>query len=123
MGGAVGIFLFKHVMINAVSYLFSEEQQARRYNFLIMVFNCVLGFFLVPFNFFIAFSAKGDYQIFIAFWMVGLVAIFYAYRALRSAGIGSKFLNSSPFHFLLYLCAVEIAPVLLLVKLAIMQKV
>ena len=76
----------------------------------------------VPFNFFIAFSAKGDYQLLLVFWMLGLVAIFYAYRALRSAGIGSKILNSSPFHFLLYLCAVEIAPVLLLVKLAIMQK-
>jgi hypothetical protein len=122
MGGAVGIFLFKHVMITAVGHLFSQEQQARRYNFLIMVFNCVIGIFLVPFNFFIAFSAKGDYQLLLVFWMLGLVAIFYAYRALRSAGIGSKILNSSPFHFLLYLCAVEIAPVLLLVKLAIMQK-
>jgi len=122
IGGAIFAFLFKHVMINGVSYLFSKEQESRRYNFLIISFNCVLGFFLVPFNFLIAFSAKGDYQILLVFWMLGLVTIFYAYRALRSAKIGSKILSSSPFHFLLYLCTVEIAPVLLLVKLAIMQK-
>lgn len=122
IGGAVFAFLFKHVMVNGVSYLFSTEQESRRYNFLIIIFNCVLGLFLVPFNFLIAFSAKGDYQVLLAFWMLGLVTIFYAYRALRSASIGSKILSSSPFHFLLYLCTVEIAPVLLLVKLAIMQK-
>ncbi len=122
MGGAVVAFLFKHVMINGVSYLFSREQESRRYNFLIIIFNCILGLFLVPFNFLIAFSAKGDYQVLLAFWMLGLVTIFYAYRALRSISIGSKILSSSPFHFFLYLCTVEIAPVLLLVKLAIMQK-
>ena len=122
MAGAIVIFLFKHVMINGVSYLFSKEQETSRYNFLIIIFNCVLGLFLVPFNLLIAFSAKGEYQLLLVFWMLGLVTIFYAYRALRSISIGSKNLSSSPFHFLLYLCTVEIAPVLLLVKLAIMQK-
>jgi hypothetical protein len=122
VAGAIFAFLFKHVLINAASYLFSKEQESRRYNFLVVVFNCVLGFFLVPFNFLIAFSSEGDSQVLLAFWMLGLVAIFYAYRAVRSSSIGSKILSSSPFHFLLYLCTVEIAPVLLLVKLAIMQK-
>jgi hypothetical protein len=116
------LFLFKHVLVNWVGYLFSTPTEARRYNFLIIIFNCVLGLFLVPFNLFIAFSAKGDYQLLLVFWLLGLVAIFYFYRSLRSASIGSKFLSSNPFHFLLYLCAIEIAPVLMLVKLAIMQK-
>lgn len=122
IGGAFFTFLFKHVMLNYMSFLFSREQEIRRYNFLIIIFNCVLGLFLVPFNLLIAFSAKGDYQILLVFWMLGLVTIFYAYRAFRTGSIGSKFLSSSPFHFLLYLCTVEIAPVLLLVKLATMQK-
>ncbi len=122
IGGAFFAFLFKHVMLNGVSFLFSKEQEARRYNFLIIIFKCVLGLFLVPFNFLIAFAEKSDYKSLLAFWMLGLVLIFYMYRALRSTSIGIKFLSSSPFHFLLYLCTVEIAPVLLLVKLGIMQK-
>ncbi|MBL7827154.1 MAG: DUF4271 domain-containing protein [Saprospiraceae bacterium] len=119
--GAFVVFLFKHVMVNIVSYLFSIGEESRRYNFLITIFNCVLGLFLVPFNLFIAFSGKGDYQILLVFWMLGLVTIFYGYRTIRSASIGSKFLSSSPFHFLLYLCTVELAPVLFIVKLALMQ--
>jgi hypothetical protein len=122
MIGALAAFLFKHVMVNTVSYLFQTTEEARRYNFMIIIFNCVLGLFLVPFNLLIAFSAKGEYQFLLVFWMLGLITIFYLYRAIRAAAIGSKFLSSSPFHFLLYLCAVEIGPVFLLVKLAIMQK-
>ncbi len=122
IGGAFLAFLSKHVMVNGVSYIFSKEQEARRYNFLIIVFNCVLGLFLIPFNFLIAFARDSDYRSLLAFWMLGLVLIFYFYRALRSTSIGIKFLSSSPFHFLLYLCTVEIAPVLFLIKLGIMQK-
>ncbi len=122
IGGAFFAFLFKHVMVNGVSYLFSKKQEAQRYNFLIIIFNCVLGLFLVPFNFLIAFAKTSDYKSLLAFWMLGLVFIFYVYRAMRSSSIGIKFLSSSPFHFLLYLCTVEIAPVLFLIKLGIMQK-
>jgi hypothetical protein len=120
--GAAAAFLFKHLMLSIVGNLFSIETEVRKYNFLIVIFNCILGLFLVPFNLLIAFSAKaGSQQLLLVSWMLGLVAIFYAYRSLRASGIGAKFLTQSPIHFLLYFCAVEIAPVLLLVKLALMQ--
>ena len=122
LAGAAVAFLSKHLMIAIVRSLFPVEAEARKYNFLIIIFNCVLGLFLVPFNLLIAFSAKGGIQqLLLVSWMLGLVAIFYAYRSLRASAIGAKFLSISPFHFLLYLCTVEIAPVLLLVKLALMQ--
>lgn len=122
LAGACAVFLFKHVMLAVVRGLFPVESEIRRYNFLILIFNCVLGLFLVPFNFFIAFSTKsGSEQLFLVSWMIALVAIFYAYRTIRASPIGVKFLAQSPFHFLLYLCAVEIAPVLVLLKIAWMQ--
>lgn len=114
-------FLSKHVMIAFMRNLFPVEAEMRKYNFLIVIFNCVLGLFLVPFNLLIAFSSKGSHQLLLVSWMLGVVAIFYAYRSLRASAMGAKFLVQSPFHFLLYLCTVEIAPVLLLVKLAMMQ--
>ncbi len=114
---AIGlIFSFKHLLLRLVGWLFPVAAEVNRYNFTIVVFNCVLGFFLMPFNFLIAFS--GDFQSFLIFWTIGLVAIFYGYRILRSILIGSKFLVGSQFHFLLYLCAAEIAPVLILFKMA-----
>lgn len=122
LGGAAAAFLSKHLMLRIMRALFPVDAEVRKYNFLIIIFNCVLGLFLVPFNLFIAFSAKaGSQQLLLVSWMLGLVAIFYAYRSLRASSIGLKFLTQSPFHFLLYFCTVEIAPVLLLVKLALMQ--
>jgi hypothetical protein len=122
MAGAAVAFLSKHLMLSVMRSLFPLENEIRKYNFLIIIFNCILGLFLVPFNLLIAFSAKNSsQQLLLVSWMLGLVAIFYTYRSLRSSPMGAKFLIQSPFHFLLYLCTVEIAPLLLLIKLALMQ--
>lgn len=122
MVGAAVAFLSKHLMLELMRGLFPLENELRKYNFLIIIFNCILGLFLVPFNLLIAFSAKdSSQQLLLVSWMLGLVAIFYTYRSIRSSPLGIKFLIQSPFHFLLYLCTVEIAPLLLLIKLALLQ--
>jgi Domain of unknown function (DUF4271) len=113
--GATVIFLSKHLLIQVIGWLYPLSKEASKYNFLITIFNCVLGLFLVPFNFLIAFAR--DFEPFLAFWTLGLVAIFYLYRTFRAGKIGGKFLIADQFHFLLYLCAAEVAPVLLIYKL------
>lgn len=118
-GVASVIFLSKHLILSLTGWLFPVEKEVRRYNFLVILFNCVLGLFLVPFNFLLAFS--NDYSYFWVFWTLGLVGVFYLYRTYRSGSISTKFLGDNHFHFFLYLCTVEIAPVLLLVKLAMIQ--
>ena len=119
VGLSAGIFLSKHLLLRTLAWLFPVRDEVRRYNFLIIVFNCVLGLFLLPCNLLLAFTP--DYQTLLVFWMLGLVFVFYVYRSMRSTSIGSKFLAVSQFHFLLYLCTVEIAPVLFVVKLAMNQ--
>lgn len=120
MFGAGIAFVSKHFMIKATGWLFPVTKETQRYNFLMIVFNCILGLFLMPFNFLLAFS-NPSFRFFLVFWTLGLVGIFYIYRAVRSAGIGVKFLGTDQFHFLLYLCVVEIAPVLLVIKWATLQ--
>jgi hypothetical protein len=73
---------------------------------------------LVPFNFLVAFARS--YADFMVYWTLSLAGIFYLYRSMRAIVIGKKFLSRNLFHFLLYLCTVEIAPVVILVKLAIL---
>lgn len=118
-GLSVGVFLSKHLLLNLLAWLFPVQNEVRRYNFLIVIFNCILGLFLLPCNLLLAFTP--DYQALLVFWMIGLVVVFYVYRSMRSTAIGGKFLAVSRFHFLLYLCTVEIAPVLFVVKLALTQ--
>jgi Domain of unknown function (DUF4271) len=115
VGLACFVFLSKHLILWVTSSLFPVASEVGRYNFLIIIFNCVLGLFLVPFNFLIALA--GQAELFLASWALALAAIFYIYRAFRSFSIGSKFFSSHWLHFLLYLCVVEIAPVAILIKL------
>jgi hypothetical protein len=116
---AGAIFLSKHLLLRLVAWLLPAEQEILRYNFLIIVFNCVLGLFLMPFNFFISFLL--DYKDFLVFWAVGLAILFYGYRSIRALTMCTKFLAGHQFHFLLYLCIVEIAPVVILIKLVLLQ--
>lgn len=112
------LFLSKHILLALVGWLYPVSNEVRQYNFLIIIFNCVLGLFLVPFNFLVAFVER--YGGFLVFWTLGLAFVFYAYRSFRAATIGRKFLSGHTFHFLLYLCTVEIVPVFILVKLAML---
>jgi Domain of unknown function (DUF4271) len=120
IAGAIFIFLSKHALVLLINLLFPVEKEALRYNFLITVFNCVLGLFLAPFNAVLAF-AHPTYRLLLIAWILGLVAIFYLYRGFRALSIGGKFLGTDFFHFLLYLCTVEIAPVLLFFKIMFLQ--
>ncbi len=108
------LFLGKHALLYGIGSIFPLKEEMRRYGFLIMLFNCVLGLFLVPFNFLLTYQRP--YSGFLVFWLLALAAIFYAYRYLRAAAIARKFLPQHLFHFLLYLCSVELAPVLVLVR-------
>jgi len=114
-----GIFLSKHFLLRIMEWLYPLGNAVSRYNFLVVIFNCILGLFLIPFNLLLAFG--GELEGLLLFWTFGLIVVFYIYRSVRASSIGTKFLADDQFHFLLYLCAVEIAPVLFLVKLALNQ--
>jgi len=116
---AAVLFLSKHLVLYVIDMLTPAGDAVQRYNFLIIIFNCVLGLFLLPFNFLIAFTRQAEG--FLVFWTLGLILLFYVYRAIRATTLGLRFLSGDPFHFLLYLCTVEVAPVLLLLKLAMNQ--
>lgn len=114
-----GIFLSKHALLRLIEWLFPLGNAITRYNFLIVIFNCILGVFIIPFNFLIAFG--GILEGFLLFWTLGLILVFYLYRSFRAASIGTKFLANNQFHFLLYLCAAELTPMLFVVKLALQE--
>jgi len=114
----IAAFIAKHGFISLMQWLFpSLGADLSKYNFLIVIFCCVLGFFLIPFNFLIAFAGNRSWQTFVTLWLLGLTMIFIAYGALRAFSFGSKYLTGYPLHFLLYLCVVEIVPVALFVKI------
>ncbi len=119
-GLVIGAYLVKHFVLNFLDYVFQIKPEMGLYNFTIMVFNNVLGLLLVPFNFAIAFTSLGLAKtlIFIGLLVIGAVFLF---RTLRSFLLAMKLFSFHKFHFFIYLCAVEIAPVLVLIKYIMLQ--
>ena len=114
MGGIASFFLLKHLVVTLAGWLFESGDEASRYNFLILVFSCVMGLFLLPANLFLALR-EGNTS-FLPFWVAAMVAVFYLFRFVRSISLFGSYIAKNFFHFLLYLCVIEIIPFALLIK-------
>ena len=115
--GVSAFFLSKHLALTFLGYVFVLGNEMKRYNFTIVIFGIVIGLFLVPVNIFMAYATP-EIKSFIVPFSLGMVALIYLFRYLRSLIIANKFFLFHKFHFLLYICTVEMAPILFLIKLA-----
>lgn len=111
-----GLIVLKHTVLYLVAKVFPIEKEVRTYNFIIMTVSIILGLILMPINIFVAYS---DPKYSFAFVYLGIAVIVLAYlvRSLRSLPLAAPFLIDNRFHFLLYLCTVEIAPLLVISKI------
>ena len=116
VGGVSLIFSIKHAILYVIARVFPIAKEVKLYNYIIITGGIFLSLSLLPLNIFIAYSPDSlkDFFMYSAF---GAIALVYLVRSLRSLSVASPFLMTDQFHFLLYLCAVEIAPILVLVKL------
>ncbi|MEM9928649.1 MAG: DUF4271 domain-containing protein [Bacteroidota bacterium] len=107
------LMLGKHTLLALIAWIFPVKAALGKYNFAIMVFGIIIGMVLIPLNLLISY-APVDITTTVAWLSVGVVAAFYTLRFFRGLLIGNKYLSGELLHFLLYICAVEIAPVLVL---------
>ncbi|MEM9990216.1 MAG: DUF4271 domain-containing protein [Bacteroidota bacterium] len=110
------LLLLKHFVLFFIAYVFPVRKEVRLYNFLLIIFGVVLGVLLVPVNVCIAYlpPVSSAWAVRVA---LGMLLLFYLLRALRGLLLSNRFLSFHRFHFLLYLCAVELAPIIILLKL------
>ncbi len=115
IGGVTVLFLLKHLVLIYLGSVFPVKEEASNYNFTIIVFSIFIGMGLVLLNLAIAYVPEGITRglIYATFLFIGLT---YLLRYLRGVFIADKFIQFHKFHFLLYLCTVEIAPVLFLYR-------
>ncbi len=114
-GGTLALFLLKHLILIYLGSVFPIKQEISNYNFTIVVFSIFIGLGLVLLNLAIAYVPKEmtKWLIYTGFIFIGLT---YLLRYLRGIFIADKYLQFHKFHFLLYICTVEIAPVLFLYR-------
>ena len=113
---AISVVVFgKHIVLFVIREVFPIQKEVAEYNFTITLFLSILGLILMPCNLILGFAP--DTMATISLYFIGIVTVLVlGYLGFRAFLIGSKFLGTNRFHFFMYLCTVEIAPLFILVK-------
>ncbi len=109
------IYLVKFVFLKIVGWIFNIKRSVETYLFIVFMTNKVIGIFLLPFLVILSFSSPLVSVICITGSAI-MIGIFYIYRVIASFKALRKEIKISGLHFFLYLCAFEIAPLLLIYK-------
>ena len=105
----------KFLTLSFTGWITNYKQEAETYIFIVFLLNKVIGILLLPFIILSLFSTGiiASYAIFIsiiALLLVVLVRLFRSYSLLQNR------LKISGFHFMLYVFALEILPIILIYK-------
>jgi hypothetical protein len=109
------LYLFKFLILKIIGWIFNIGRAVETYLFVVFMTNKIIGIFLLPFLVLISFSGPVITQISVTISMI-MISFFYIYRFIASYGTLRKEIKISGLHFFLYLCAFEIAPLLLIYK-------
>lgn len=113
--GLLALLLLKHLILAILGYVFPIAKETSRYSFAIMVFWIIGGLILSLGALLLAYAPEGAERALI--WStVGLLVLLFLLRSLRGFFIANRFIFSYQFHFLSYICAVEIGPALCFIK-------
>ena len=115
LGGVTATYLVRHMALHIMHLFFPTLKEAIQFSFSVASFNVVLGITLLLPNLLLAYGTK-------PVALVGLIAGavltlgLYLLRSMRGLLISFNYLIDNTFHFFLYLCAFEIAPLLVMYK-------
>lgn len=121
VAGVLIAFSLKHLVLWLIGLIFPVNREVSRYNFIMLIFGSSLGLLLGPINILLAYGPQNLHEVLI--WgTISTIGLVYAFRSVRSLWLAGRIFASHQFHFLLYICTVEIAPVLTVVKLVLNQQ-
>lgn len=113
--GLSAVYLIKFIGLKMSGWLFNMEEAANSYIFIVFIVNKMIGILLLPFLILLAFTLRDIYFIGLTLsWC--LVAGMLIYRMILTFAAVRNQVKVNPFHFFLYICAFEIAPLLLIYK-------
>ncbi len=112
VAGLVGL---KQWVLWAYARLFPVRKEVSYYAFMVMVFSILTGLFLVPFNLLASYVTE-EWTLPVIYGALGTIVIVYCFHLLRGAVVAKRYVFQRPVHILLYICAIEIAPLLLIYR-------
>lgn len=112
------IYLIKYISLKLFGLLLRLSEAAETYIFVVFTTNKIIGIILLPFIVGIAFTGGQLNQIFVTLGIIVIVGL-YVYRFYLSYISLHKQIKVSFFHFMVYLSAFEVVPLLLINKLLV----
>jgi hypothetical protein len=109
------IYTIKFLGLKISGWLFNMKEGGDTYIFVVFIINKVIGIFLLPFLVLLSFMEGNVYTVAMVLSWCG-IGVLLIYRFLLTYTSVRNQVRFNPFHFFLYLCAFEIAPLLLIYK-------
>lgn len=109
------VYMFKYLVIQFTGWVFNAKEPASTYSFIVFLINKMIGVILLPLLLLLAFSGGQVWDIAITL-AAGVVILLFIFRYIISLRIIRGTLNINPLHFFIYLCAVELMPMLIIYK-------
>jgi hypothetical protein len=109
------VYMLRHLSLSILGNTYPIDKETSHFSFSILLHNILLGIGLIPVNLILAFGPEGLYRGVVVAGLV-LCGLVYIMRQFRGLLISGSLLGANPFRFFIYLCAVEILPLITLVK-------
>ncbi|HSF44628.1 MAG TPA: DUF4271 domain-containing protein, partial [Chitinophagaceae bacterium] len=96
-------------------FKFDKKAASENYMFTVFMVNKMAGLFLLPMDILMAYSDRAGREVVITLTIIGLVVLGII-RLIRGFQSVSNSLKINPLHFITYVAAFEVIPVLLIYK-------
>ncbi|MFP5041507.1 DUF4271 domain-containing protein [Parasediminibacterium sp. JCM 36343] len=115
VGVLATVYIFKYLFLSFIGWVFNASEAVSTYTFVVFLSNKMVAIIFLPFVFVLAFTGSpiADAALVITYFLLLLVLL---YRYFVALGVLRSNLNVNALHFFLYLCTIEILPLLLIYK-------
>jgi hypothetical protein len=114
--GLGAMYMIKFLSLKFTGWVLNLSTATDSYIFIVFIINKVIGIFLLPFLVLLAFTNNGLYQVALTLSWCSIACLFF-YRFILTYSAVHNQIKVKPFHFLIYLAAFEMVPLLLIYKL------
>lgn len=118
LAGIGGVYLIKYLFLKLLGWAFGAKEIAAQYIFLVFLINKILAVVFIPFVLLISFSQTSWIPTLYTICLF-LIVLAILYRSILAINLVRRKAKINPVHFFLYICGIEIAPMLVLCKLLI----
>jgi hypothetical protein len=110
------VYVVRFLFLKFTGWVFNISEITDSYTFNVFLINKILGIVLIPFTVILAFG-QGQWVQASLFLSFLVIAVLFLNRYIRSGVVFGYFIKFSKFHFFMYLCASELLPLAVLMKL------